>query len=158
MVHSTDAYLLRELIRRCKNQFKCSPYFLKSGDLSASESACKIYECYKNTGLISLNILNYVKPGDTLPKEYLSELVKIYKTLPKVGFNIRPVHDEFGIHPEHKEVLVSQFNALLSEIYCSNLAEYFISTQVKGYTVIPGEKDDKIIQAILDNNYLLHKE
>lgn len=160
MVHSTDAYLLRELIRRCKNQFKCSPYFLKSGtELETdSESAYKIYECYKNTGLVSLNILNYVKPGDTLPEEYLSELVRIYKTLPKVGFNIRPVHDEFGIHPEHKEVLVSQFNMLLSEIYCSNLAEYFISTQVKGYTVTPGKKDDKVIQAILDNNYLLHKE
>ena len=159
MVHSTDAYLLRELIRRCKNQFKCSPYFLKSGELSTdSESACKIYECYKNTGLVSLNILNYVKPGDTLPEEYLNKVMGIYKTLPKVGFNIRPVHDEFGIHPEHKETLVSQFNMLLSEIYCSNLAEYFMSTQVKGYSVTPGKKDDKVIQAILNNNYLLHKE
>ena len=158
LIHSVDAYIMRELVRRCHGQFKVSLEDVRVGKACTFKNpeARKIYEMYTKTNMVSVNILNAMEKGDTITQEYYDDIKFIVDTLPKVGFYIKPIHDEFCCRVEFKEIMREQFNHLLGEVYCSTLGEYFMEECEIQFTVGNSKKD--MLEAILNNDYLLHED
>lgn len=158
LIHSVDAYIMRELVRRCHGQFKVSLEDVRVGKACTFQNpeARKIYEMYTKTNMVSVNILNAMEKGDTITQEYYDDIKFIVDTLPKVGFYIKPIHDEFCCRVEFKEIMREQFNHLLGEVYCSTLGEYFMEECEIQFTVGNSKKD--MLEAILNNDYLLHED
>ena len=135
LIHSLDAFLMREIVRRCKQDFNIKPEefkeVIKSGfsiSISVSEDkAMDIYNMWRETNVVSLNILNHLHVGDKLPSDYYDAICKIIATLPEEGFDIRPIHDEFACLPRYANAMRRQFNHLIAELYQSTICLLYTS-------------------------------
>lgn len=161
LIHSLDAFLMREIVRRCKQDFNIKPEDFKevieSGfSINVSDvKAADIYNMFRETNVVSLNILNHLHVGDTLPSDYYEAICRIIDTLPEEGFDIRPIHDEFACLPRHANSMRRQFNHLISELYQSNMLQYFCK-QFELLDIKPMEDvKPEVVEQILEADYLL---
>lgn len=157
VIHSIDAYIMRELVRRCNNTFKIDLHDIKIGEFnSTNPNAETIYKMWQETKMVSLNILNYLNKGDTIPEEYFNAILGIVRTLPKSRFFIKPIHDEFCCRAEFRKDMVKVFNQLLVELYRSDYLEYVskeLELKIKADAI-----SDKMVSLLLENTFLLHED
>ena len=117
--------------------------------------AVDIYNMWKDTNVVSLNILNHLHIGDELPADYYNAICKVIDTLPEEGFDIRPIHDEFACLPRFANSMRKQFNQLISELYQSNLLDYFCN-QFELLDIKPmNDVNPEMVERILEADYLL---
>lgn len=161
LIHSIDAYIMRELVRRCKQNFVLKPEEFKetveySFDIQVKDSKAEdLYNMWKETNIVSLNILNHLSYGDYLPRPYWEAIMEVINDLPKEGFDIRPIHDEFACLPRYANEMRYQFNHLIAELYLSTILEYF-SKQFKLLNIKPiDEAKPEMVKQILEADYLL---
>lgn len=161
LIHSLDAFLMREIVRRCKQDFNIKPEQFKevieSGfSINVSDAkAVDIYNMFKETNVVSLNILNHLHVGDTLPSDYYEAICRIIDMLPSEGFDIRPIHDEFACLPRHANSMRRQFNHLIAELYQSTMLQYFCK-QFELLDIKPMEDvNPEMVERILEADYLL---
>ena len=160
LIHSVDAYLMREIVRRCKQDFAIKPEEFKevimSGSLLVRDNKAEdIYNMWKNTNVVSLNILNHLHVGDELPTDYYNAICKVIDALPEEGFDIRPIHDEFACLPRYANSMRKQFNMLIAELYQSNLLDYFCN-QFELLDIKPmSDVNPEMVERILQADYLL---
>lgn len=161
LIHSLDAFLMREIVRRCKQDFNIKPEQFKevieSGfSINVSDAkAADIYNMFKETNVVSLNILNHLHVGDTLPSDYYEAICRIIDMLPSEGFDIRPIHDEFACLPRHANSMRRQFNHLIAELYQSTMLQYFCK-QFELLDIKPMEDvNPEMVERILEADYLL---
>lgn len=130
LIHSLDAYALRELVRRCSqaDRFTALWYSLNEPDDKVVAKDAKVQEFYdfwKRTGIPSLRVLEFISEGDVLPKEYYDALEKNVKRLPEQRFDIAfTVHDEFACHVNYADLMQKQFNYILSDLYQGHYLDY----------------------------------
>ena len=161
LIHSLDAFLMREIVRRCKQDFNIKPEEFKevieSGfSINVSDAkAADIYGMWKETNVVSLNILNHLHVGDTLPSDYYEAICRVIDVLPSEGFDIRPIHDEFACLPRYANSMRKQFNHLISELYQSTILQYFCK-QFELLDIKPMEDvKPEMVEQILEADYLL---
>ena len=161
LIHSLDAFLMREIVRRCKQDFNIKPEQFKevieSGfSINVSDAkAADIYGMWKETSVVSLNILNHLHVGDTLPSDYYEAICRVIDVLPSEGFDIRPIHDEFACLPRYANSMRKQFNHLISELYQSTILQYFCK-QFELLDIKPMEDvKPEVVEQILEADYLL---
>ena len=161
LIHSVDAFLMREIVRRCKQSFEIKPEDFKEVIVSGSKmvvldiKALDIYNMWKETNVVSLNILNHIHEGDVLPEDYYNAVCKVIDTLPSEGFDIRPIHDEFACLPRYANAMRRQFNRLIAELYQSTMLQYFCK-QFKLLEIKPMEDvKPEMVEQILEADYLL---
>lgn len=161
LIHSLDAFLMRELVRRCKQDFTIKPEeFAKvieySFDIQVKDPKAEdLFHMWEETNIVSLNILNHLSYGDYLPRAYWEAIVEVINDLPKEGFDIRPIHDEFACLPRYANDMRYQFNHLIAELYLSTILQYF-SKQFSKLEVEPiDEAKPEMVKQILEADYLL---
>jgi hypothetical protein len=161
LIHSLDAYLMRELVRRCKQDFVIKPEEFKevieySFDIKVEDpKAEELFHMWEETNIVSLNILNHLHYGDCLPRPYWEAIVEVINDLPKEGFDIRPIHDEFACLPRYANSMRYQFNHLIAELYLSTILQYF-SKQFRLLDIKPiDEAKPEMVAQILEADYLL---
>lgn len=130
LIHSLDAYALRELVRRCSqaDRYTALWYSLNEPSDKVVAKDAKVQEFYdfwKRTGIPSLRVLEFVSEGDVLPKEYYDALEKNVKRLPECRFDVAfTVHDEFACHVNYAHLMQKQFNFILSDLYQGHYLDY----------------------------------
>jgi len=161
LIHSLDAYLMRELVRRCKQDFTIKPEeFSKvieySFDIKVKDPKAEdLYHMWEETNIVSLNILNHLSYEDYLPRPYWEAILAVINDLPKEGFDIRPIHDEFACLPRYANDMRYQFNHLIAELYLSTILQYF-SKQFSMLQIEPiDEAKPEMVKQILEADYLL---
>ena len=161
LIHSLDAFLMRELVRRCKQDFTIKPEeFSKvieySFDIKVKDPKAEdLYHMWEETNIVSLNILNHLSYGDYLPRPYWEAIQEVINDLPKEGFDIRPIHDEFACLPRYANEMRYQFNHLIAELYLSTILQYF-SKQFSKLEIEPiDEAKPEMVKQILEADYLL---
>lgn len=159
LIHSLDAFLMREIVRRCKQDFAIKPEefkeVIKSGFSMSEDKALDIYNMWRETNVVSLNILNHLHAGDKLPSDYYDAICKIIDTLPEEGFDIRPIHDEFACLPRYANAMRRQFNHLIAELYQGTILQYFCK-QFELLDIKPMEDvKPEMVEQILQADYLL---
>lgn len=130
LIHSLDAYVLRELVRRCSQADRYTALWYSLGE-PASEINAKsskiqeFYDFWKQTGVTSLRIMEFVSEGDVLPTEYFNAIEKEVSRLPECRFDIAfTVHDEFACHVNYAHLMQQQFNYILSGLYQGHYLDY----------------------------------
>ena len=156
LIHSIDAYIMRELVRRCHGQFRTSLEQISIGELKCSTNAKAIYDMWVQTKMVSLNILNELKKGDSIPQEYYDAIKDVMLTLPEHQFYIKPIHDEFCCRVEFRDEMVQVYNCLLVELYNSTYAEY--AARELELNLEYGKANAKVTQELFNNDYLLHED
>ena len=156
LIHSIDAYIMRELVRRCHGQFRISLEQISVGELKCSNNAKSIYDMWVQTKMVSLNILNELKKGDSIPQEYYDAIKDVMLTLPEHSFYIKPIHDEFCCRVEFRDEMVQVYNCLLVELYNSTYAEY--AAKELELNLEYGKANAKVTEALFTNDYLLHED
>lgn len=132
LIHSLDAYVLRELVRRCSQADKYMTKWFslgkatRDGNLFSQDiKVQKFYDFWKRTGIPSLRVLEFVSDGDNLPVDYYNAIGKAVSKLPECRFDVCfTVHDEFACHVKYADKMQAQFNYILSEIYQGHYLEY----------------------------------
>lgn len=157
VIHSIDAYIMRELVRRCNNNFKIDLHDIGIGEFSSTNpNALTIYKMWQETKMVSLNILNYLNKGDNIPEDYFNAILGIIRTLPKSRFFIKPIHDEFCCRTEFRKDMVNVFNQLLVELYKSDYLDYVskeLELKIKADPI-----SNKMVDLLLENTFLLHED
>lgn len=156
LIHSIDAYIMRELVRRCHGQFRTDIESVTIGELKCSSNAKAIYAMWQQTKMVSLNILNELKKGDSIPEDYYNAIKDTLLTLPEHSFYIKPIHDEFCCRTEFRDEMVQVYNCLLVELYNSTYAEYAMKELELKLEV--GKANAKVTKELFENNYLLHED
>lgn len=161
LIHSLDAFLMRELVRRCKQDFVIKPEEFKevieySFDIKVKDPKAEdLYRMWQETNVVSLNILNHLSYEDYLPRPYWEAICQVIDDLPKEGFDIRPIHDEFACLPRYANEMRYQFNHLIAELYLSTILQYF-SKQFRLLDIKPiDEAKPEMVKQILEADYLL---
>lgn len=157
ITHSTDAYIARELHRRCNyNQnhinYLCNLIGLnnKSYDRPKDNLVLSLVQHFENTNIQSIRILDYLDKDNIglIEPEIVNNLIL---SLPENRFDMLSIHDCFKCLPRYGNDLRNQFNIILHSIANSNLLEN-ITYQLTG-NVVKFDKDQDYIENIKHSQY-----
>lgn len=139
VVHSIDAYVLRELLRRCNYNVESIEEargligreilirYLETSPNPASpaDDELAIYlRRWERTGMASLVILPYLDPSDLSPvsTEHLQALFSILEEMMvRRPCDVITIHDSFAAHPNHVDTVRYWYKELMAELADSNL-------------------------------------
>lgn len=155
LVQSTDAYILREIIRRGKASLlkaNFTKYVTSTSGVEPTGVVKYLLKVYRETGVPSLSILEYLDCKTKLPKDVCQMLLREVNTLQE-DYDVLPVHDEFGVLPTKVDSLRHNANRVFAGIYASNLGNYW--NEVFGTNIHVNAFDEKVYQEILDSDYLI---
>lgn len=149
VTHSIDAFLLRELNRRCNFNKGTLEYALELintlGDIYVTDRS-KMVSLVEVDNL-SLNTLeNYTLNQLAI----LKEMIEI--SLANGSFELVCIHDEFKCHPNFVNSMRKHYNRILWEMYHSNLLADIVY-QISGERLEVNEFDQDIADQILDADY-----
>lgn len=113
----------------------------------------EIWEAYKQSGFLTVRILDYLQPCN-LNLVDVDVIAKLLMTLPDKPFDILAVHDCFRCHPNYGNDLRRQYNNILADINDSNMLTY-ITSQVLGKPVNAKKTGHIPRDVILNGNYTL---
>lgn len=159
MVHSTDAFAVREIVARCMydpvqiNDIRSSlDHNGKSRSREKDLMVLKLWELYNKSGYLSARILNYL---DSMNMGLVnSNIIKdMIDTLPKKPFELMITHDCFRVLPNYGNDIRRQYNQVLSDIAKSNLLEFMLSQIMRRPVTV--NKYEDLSKEILDANYAL---
>lgn len=144
VVHSVDAYLLRELIRRCNYNkamvtkvYHIIKEYLASPMLSKplTDEALKYYfNLASNHFTASVVVLEHINADNVnqLHPLYLKDLLKIIESmLEHEPFMVTTVHDAFACTPNHCNVMRHWYREILAELAESDVLQFIIQ-QITG--------------------------
>lgn len=132
LIHSLDAFILRELVRRCSQADRYIEAWFNLGEavqgnnLFAKDTKVQeFYTFWKKTGIPTLRVLEYISEGDNLPVDYYNAIGKGVSRLPERRFDIYfTVHDEFACKVNYAHLMQQQFNYIISDIYQGHYLNY----------------------------------
>lgn len=160
VVHSIDAFLTRELIRRCNTSLQVREHVQRLLDTGCStvlevEPDNEMFEIlwnnYKKTGFLSARILPYLNAYniDRVEKKKVQDLLN---KVTKKRFPIQSIHDCYSVHPNNAASLLMVFKELYAELAESNMLKSILE-DVLGQEV--ELNIDKYPHLIRDSKYIL---
>lgn len=167
IIHSIDAYLLREMVRRCNynekkliNSLKC---ILNQIDFPQpkhkDDSLAKYEELFNQCETVSAVVLEKINQKNVthLSKNNLLKLKALCKKiLTHKSFEIVTVHDAFGCHPNNANRMRYWYTELLAELAESDVLGFILSKVYGHSRKIPYPKQRKDLGDIIrQSNYAL---
>jgi hypothetical protein len=151
VTHGIDAYLVREINRRCN--------FDKATVISTLElinrykgDDLKVTDRTKILSMVEMDIINESNI-DKYTDNQLAQLKEILElSLANGSFQLVTIHDEFKCHANYVNSMRKHYNRLLWEFYHSNLLADLIF-QISGKKLTVNKFDQDIADQILDANY-----
>ena len=167
IIHPYDAYVLRELERRCDYNQKQVEYakrvltaFILTGECGDTEEAklLELQALSKVFNIVSFRGIEHVVDGKLagITEEYAMQLlVQCDEVLSlSTPFNLKCIHDEFGCLPNYVNTMKKHYNRILADTYMSTWIWDTIQllTGDSFHHVVP-KADLTIYNEILNNNY-----
>lgn len=160
VIHSYDAYVLRELARRCNYDVSVLGAALEAlWEMPAGkvdiESATALKRCeqrFKKYGQVSLVAVEHINAGSVryISDEYRNTLIElINEVMDHTSFEIKTVHDEFSCLPNHVTKMKQHYNRILQETYLGKWM-YVVLERLSGRTLVAPKVDQDIAQQILN--------
>lgn len=135
ITHSTDALVMREMIRRCNFPTEKKQYIQRliykefnTLDVYPSEDNTEVerlWNLYIDSGFLSVKILNHIN-GANINLIDRSVILELLNSLPTESFHVSPIHDCFYIHPKYGNDLRKQYNQVLKQLWDSNLLAHIL--------------------------------
>lgn len=158
LIHSVDAMVVREMVRRCS--FNAAKVIHISTSMNSTridgpeaEMVQTLWDRYKKSGFLSVRILDYLSES-TMGLVDPLVVAKLITTLPDTAFHVVTVHDCFRIHPNNGDDVRRQYNHVLADINDSKILTDMAS-QVLGRRVRADKVGEIDRQSILDSNYAI---
>lgn len=158
MVHSVDALVLRELVRRCSYSKPVLKQYLRAhynSPATVTEADNDINTRYKRSQFASVAFVemidyrNITKISNEL-RERLASICEYLLEYP--SFTVTTVHDSFSCSPVHAQRMREQYNEVLVELYESDILSDLLSQIYQDdITVNVGEKT--LSETIRNSNY-----
>lgn len=163
LIHSLDAYIMRELITRCAMSKRYSKRFLnlkRSKAMAVANSKVEeMYQVYKDTGICSLRVMEFVTKGDDIQEDYYDAIALAISHLPRDHFDVIAVHDEFACKVNYAQQMQRTFNGILAEIYRGEYLNYaarmFHWDKLTDTDLVASRYDKTVESQILHSDYLL---
>ena len=163
MVHSVDAFAVREITARCMydpehinmlRMFVSDPNNKggKSRKRSQDQKVMELWDLYKKSGYLSVRILGFLDPMN-MGLVDINKIRSMLATLPSRPFQLLITHDCFRVLPTYGNDIRRQYNQVLSEMADSNMLQFIVS-QIVGHPVTVN-KTDSLGKDILETNYAL---
>jgi hypothetical protein len=159
VVHSIDAFVIREMGRRCMynmdhimNVIRASERRNRSDSRQKDKMVNTLWENYQNSGYLSARILDYLDEQNMGNVDAV-RVMELIQSMPSKPFQILTIHDCFRAIPTYGNDLRKQYNTVLSEICSSDLLSYIVS-QLKGRK-IPVSKYGLQAKEVIEANYSL---
>ena len=127
LTHSLEAYLNRELIRRCGKK----PIIMNQGEDEYKDLMVQVlWELYQESGMLSVRILDYIT---TYNMKYVDEkeIIGLYDKFSSVPFEILTIHDNFKCLPAYGNQLRKVYRELFKEL-CESRMALFLIEQLSG--------------------------
>lgn len=157
VTHSIDAYLLRELNRRCNfnlNRLNKVLDMLHMVEVAQGKPLV-VTDRSKMMSLVEVDLVNEDNLDDYSFNQ-LAQLKEQIETSLKFGsFEIVCIHDEFKCHANHMNKLRKHYNIILWEMYHSNLMSDIIE-EISGNKLTTLPFDINVANAILESNYAIN--
>ena len=135
LTHSTESFLVRELIRRCnldQTTRHAVTDLIESGRTRRVKptkentlAVQRLWDLYEQTGFLSARILQHL---DNFSIKLVSnrEIERLMGTIPNKTFAIKTVHDCFSTHPNNALDLLLVFRNLYAELSKSKMLNYLL--------------------------------
>lgn len=171
VVHSIDAFILREMIRRCNHKglnLKAYEHWIEAALLERSmggaESAETLegehlyfIEQYERSGMPSAAILPWLNAANVhdLPTDLLLKLKSMLNTMLQYkGFPVVTIHDSFAAHPNNVNWVRHWYKEILAELAESEILADILS-QLHGVQGSYPKLSKDLPQLIRNSNYAL---
>lgn len=171
IVHSVDAYVLRNMHRRCnydkelvlrsKALLEAQERFIELSGTHVSDAADKALRKalvhYEASNTVDTRILELLNQQNVvaLPTWMVKKLLWIIGTmLEHEPFPIVTIHDEFQAHPNYVNYLRKHYRNIVAELSYSNTLDYLLS-QLYGQTVRFNKYKPDLYKDIMKSNYFL---
>lgn len=129
LIHSIDGMVVREMLRRCMfNPYHTANIIMwltesdNTTDGRSAEIVKTLWSNYKNTGFLSVRILDFLHK-DTLGLVDATIIADLISKLSAKPFDVVTVHDCFRCHPNYGNDLRKQYNIIMADINDSTLLE-----------------------------------
>ena len=157
VTHSVDAYLLRELNRRCNfdlNQLNSVLELLTMVEI-AQGSPLVVEDRSTMLSLVEVDLINSGNVDDYSFNQ-LAQLKEIIEEALRFGtFEVVTIHDEFKCHANHMNKLRKHYNRILWEMYHSDLMANIVE-QISGLKLQTLPFDSNVADAILESDYAIN--
>lgn len=166
VIHSYDAFVVREVTGRCAWSTKvvdgiaAIKHHLKHGSLNREPKLLALEKLSEEFNFVSIQGYEFIQRDclDGLSVSYLEKLLALGMSVIKYpSFDIRAVHDELACHANHVGYMQSMYNQVLAESYASSWLEKVLLklTSVDFKNVFPTPSKE-IFKAIQIAQYALH--
>lgn len=160
VVHSTDSFIVREMLRRCLyneeqilNILTLSPKEHDGRERTKDVKLNNLLMLQQETKFYSLEILEYIDEYNINLID-LDQLRSIIETLPSEPFELLTIHDAFKCLPNYGNDVRQQYNNIMAEISTSNILQYIART-LTGNNKIVVDKIEDISNDIRNSEYAL---
>jgi hypothetical protein len=157
VTHSIDAYLVREINRRCNfdlNQLNRVLDLLKLVEV-VKGSPLVVTDRSKMISLVEVDLITLENVDDYSYNE-LAQLKQIIEEALRFGsFEVVTIHDEFKCHANHMNKLRKHYNRILWEMYHSDLMADIIE-QISGKKLTTLNVEPHVAAQILENDYAVN--
>jgi hypothetical protein len=160
IVHSIDAMIIREMVRRCNyneeqilNILTLSPREHDGRERTKDVKLNNLLMLQQETKFYSLEILEYIDEYNINLID-LDQLRSMIKTLPSEPFEILSIHDCIKCLPNYGNDVRQQYNNIMAEISTSNILQYIART-LTGNNKIVVDKIEDISNDIKNSEYAL---
>lgn len=154
ITHSIDAYLLRELGRRCNYDVAQFTY-VRDLLVSKGINSSMITKRTKVSSLALVDQIDETTLGSFSDLQLAMLLEQVEQVLQYRPFETIFIHDEFKCSPVHMNTLRKHYNRILWELYHSTLIADIIK-EATGVIVELEPVDDDVAALILESNYAIN--
>ena len=157
-VHSIDAFILREIIRRSNYDVNKVEYIsimepVKVIENEKTQMVRTLLSLYEKSGFLSARILDYIEPYNIslVPKKELDELLA---SLSPVPFETITIHDCFRVHPNNGNQIRRLYILMLALIAKSNMLQFLLE-QITGKSIPVNKLSPNMWKKVIDSEYAL---
>ena len=165
-VHSFDAYVLRELVRRCNysplmlqnaltalNQTK----LIKGSNTSNVKQMVRLNKLFNTMQMPSAVAFEYIDPVSVsaISPTYKAKLIALAESMLEVNsFEVQTIHDDFRCLPNYVTAMKLKYNVLLQEAYLGSWGKYILEHIThRKVVILPVDMD--IAAEMLDAPYAI---
>ena len=157
-VHSIDAFILREIIRRSNYDVNHIEYISvmkpeKVIENQKTQMVRTLLSLYEQSGFLSARILEYIEPYNIslVPQKELRELLD---SLSPVPFETITIHDCFRVHPNYGNQIRRLYILMLALIAKSKMLEFLLE-QITGKHIPIKKLSPNMWMKVMDSEYAL---